>query len=205
MRNTAPSYAREAHERVLKRFIFEETEADEEATNHSTSLVSNSNVSTDTGRNSSSSDVGGEGATAQDALPSLQLVPLRGIAVDRCLALWHFLLGFAKPLKLRQLPHWMELHDAVHVVSGQVPPHLAESQVIGVVGGGQAVKEKTSAASPAAVAAPMSMVVATSLLNEIAVALTTCAREDHQPSLSHSMELAEVKKLDCFTSFWVVE
>jgi len=121
MRNTAPSYAREAHERVLKRFIFEETEADEEATNHSTSLVSNSNVSTDTGRNSSSSDVGGEGATAQDALPSLQLVPLRGIAVDRCLALWHFLLGFAKPLKLRQLPHWMELHDAVHVVTG--PSH----------------------------------------------------------------------------------
>jgi len=215
----------EAHERVLKRFIFEETEADAEATNQSTSLKSsasaNSSRSSSNHTSDRTSNNGSGGAAAHDGLPlpSLQIVPLKGAAVDRSLALWHFLLGFAKPLKLRQLPHWLELHAAVHVVSGQAPPLLAESRVIGRGPGevrgetnqsgdenkhqdahadasSAAAREDSDgvkAAAPAAEATgPMTMVVATSLLSEVAMALTTCAREDHQPSLSHSTELAEV-------------
>jgi hypothetical protein len=187
---------REAHERVLKCFVVEEAEAEEGAGEEQAAEEEAAGCGAPSARSDSNQNVSSQsasvpgGAGAWSAAVPLRLVPLRGAAVDRCLALGHFLLAFAQPLKLRRLPHWAELHAAVHAVAGHAPLE----QVHGSSTAAEAATEGAGAAALAAAPA-VPLAWAAALLTEVAVALTACARKAHQPSLLHAAELAEARIL----------
>jgi hypothetical protein len=190
---------REAHERVLKCFVVEEAEAEEGAGEEQAAEEEAAGCGAPSARSDSNQNVSSQsasvpgGAGAWSAAVPLRLVPLRGAAVDRCLALGHFLLAFAQPLKLRRLPHWAELHAAVHAVAGHAPLEQVHGGSSTAAAAGATTDGAGAAALAAAPAVPLAWAAA--LLTEVAVALTACARKDHQPSLLHAAELAEARML----------
>ena len=76
----------------------------------------------------------GSGAAAAVPPPtSAAVVTVRPLpsAADGVLRLWHFLVAFAPVLRLRRVPHWSDLHDALCLAAGRDPPPLALSTVAG--------------------------------------------------------------------------
>jgi len=151
---------RRAHDRVTARFVLEEALAEDEsaaAAHVATAAAGASEGSSGEAKEGASegSAEAGAGAPVADAAASVAstvtVVPLPPLA-GGVLEAWQFLTAYSEPLRLRRVPPWQQLHEALFAAAGQNPPPLfsgpPEKQTIADMANGHA----SSSILPTAVA-----------------------------------------------------